>query len=313
MLIGLRLLTTRSAEELGFLIGYGFLYLATFQVAIVWSAENPRERHLLRVEGFTIQSRARGLLFGIALVLLLAFVLILIARPAPRAGDWQDKLRVGIDQVLIVAIVEEFLFRWVGPKAIDWAGTRRSKLVAVLAMQALFAFAHEPVRESWLHFQFTPLSVAFFFYAFSVGLLLWLVIQLRDNRALMRLKIGRIHANELFGFGTAVGIHGTLNAVLVIWDLRVAEVTLEPLAIGAWVLVLAIAAALVPLLRSSGSWRWRRSASSSSSSYSRSGPACRSRSARTRTRRATTSAWTLRPSRSSSAATGSSGTWTPTP
>lgn len=258
-----RIITAEDPLELRFVLGYFLLYVGMISAAQVWSANNPTRPNLLRVEGFALQ-RIRGLLFGIGLVLAVFLVLWFFARPSPREIPWTLKAALFVDMVLIVATVEEFAFRWTGPKIADPSGTRRSVLAAMLLMQGVFAFLHEPVRTAWLDLQFTSASIAFFLYAFLIGVFLWVVV---DPRFAVRVLFDRplnlsAFWRSLFGFGTAVGIHGALNAVIVLYELRIGDLVLEPLGIGPWA---AIAMALLVSARSSS---WRSSASSSSSSCS---------------------------------------------
>jgi hypothetical protein len=148
----------------------------------------------------------------------------------------------------------------------DLYGTAASRASAIVFAQAAFAYAHPQVRDNL--FSNPSLALGFFAYAFVVGLLLWFVIQQRDNRDLTQ------RWRQFFGFGTVVGIHGTLNTVLVVWDFTVFGQAIGPLAAGPWILASSLS---LSLLCSFSWWRWRAASS-------------RSVNARTRIRSATRTA-----------------------
>jgi len=230
LLIVFRLLSSRESPEQAFLFAYTMLFLGSIAYAEIWSRNNPRQKHLLNIEDFTIQQGLRSLVFGIAATLALFLFVFLLVRPEFRGGTAGEKVGVFIDMVLIVATVEEFTFRWVLPRGMDLTGSERSQWAAVVFAQAAFAYAHPAVREAWSTGRFDSQSVGFFVYAFTVGLFLWFVIRMRAS--------GMVPARwrPYFGFGTAVGIHGTLNTIFMVWRIEVAGIALGPWMIGAsWI------------------------------------------------------------------------------
>lgn len=277
-------ITTRDAAELAFLTAYLFLFVVTIVIAEIWSKNNPGQRHLLNIEDFSVQRGLRTLGTGIGATLGLFALLFLLVPPRWTAEDPWTVARVLRDQVLIVAIVEEFAFRWVFPRWFDLTGTRRSVIAAGVVSQLAFAASHPVVWVAWSAGQFTPASVGFFAWAFGFGLAMWYLLRLRAT--------GRIPDawRPYVGFGTLVGIHGTVNALNVLWHLEVAGVSLGPLAMGAWWILLASCCS-----RSSGYSSWRSSSASSGSS-SRTAASSRTRSAaRGAAERRGTSAPRIRP------------------
>src|SRR3990167_1179541 len=142
-------ITTRDAAELAFLTAYLFLFMVSLEIANIWSANNRERRHLLNIEDYSVQRGLRPLGLGIGAVLALAAVLSFLFPPPVRAGTALELARVFRNQVLVVAPVEEFAFRWVFPRWFDLTGSRRSRAAAGVVSQLGFAAAHPIVWENW--------------------------------------------------------------------------------------------------------------------------------------------------------------------
>src|SRR3972149_1887899 len=98
LLIVFRLLQEKDPANFTFLFAYALLFIATILYADVWSSNNPRERHLLRIEDFTFQAGFRTLIFGVAGTLTLFAVLFLsLGPPRLHARSWWEGFRIWFD------------------------------------------------------------------------------------------------------------------------------------------------------------------------------------------------------------------------
>ncbi len=231
--IVLRLLGAPAPETFAFLFAYFVLYDLGLHYANIWSENNPHEPHLLNVEGFDFRRGVKQIAFGVTLMMVIAFLVILIARPGLQPSTAAGKFQAFGDQVLVVAPVEEFLFRWILPTV--WAGSsrhpnaavarRRNRALAVaaaVASQILFAVLHPIIRTNWFAGQFPLGSILFFAYAFSVGMFFLAVLRYGP-------RVSPSWLRPYIGFGTLVGWHGGINAIGIVWVLQALGMPFAPL------------------------------------------------------------------------------------
>lgn len=182
-------------------VAYLSLAVAVTAVATLhWAVTG---RNILRAEDF----RVRSMLPQVLMVLAVGLVALLVLMAAGVRREGTFTLTVLLTAIGVGA-TEEYAWRWV------WAQTLP---LGPIISSLFFAFAHPQVGAVWLTEGFTLPSLAFFAFALAFGLLMVLVIALRE--------VGPRRMRRYFGLVAAAGLHVTANALasglgLYVWGVR---------------------------------------------------------------------------------------------
>jgi predicted Abi (CAAX) family protease len=193
---------------------YAMLFVMGIAVAYIWESANKKAigagRGLLDIEDYRLSNALYPIVGAVALGMGFLVFMLALANPPVSPTSTDDKIRIIIVQVFIVATVEEFVFRHVFAQVL---------LGGPITAQILFALSHPQVNRFWFSGQFPIDSIVFFFFALLAGGVFQLVVLLRYRL--------RGPGRKFFGLLAATALHGIYNAVVTIWTLEVAGVTFD--------------------------------------------------------------------------------------
>lgn len=172
-----------------------------------------RRKTSFDIPNYTVSQSILPIMVGISVVGVPFLIIVFFTgtQPTPSGESFADQFRNFVTQVFVIAVTEEFYFRWVLPK-----------IYGGVLPQVLFAASHPAVRTLLVAGQWGAALPPFFFYILFGLSFQQLVFmgQASDVPAKWR---------KYFGLPLTNGMHGMLNTIAVLFtSLSIVGIAMQP-------------------------------------------------------------------------------------